>query len=194
MLPHGQSEIGFGITRLLDIDLLPRIKRISTVRMYRPEPAGTPDRFAPLAPTLHRQIRWNLIEENYDQVVKYATAIRNGTASTEAVLSRFTGAASHPGGQQRQRMADERHDDLEDQEPGDQPQRDRDVTAVGTGGDTVAVLVPRAVMLVLVRPRLRVISVAVRHASPRSGWIACVCCVWVSARSRSIRTWASSRR
>jgi len=64
--------------------------------MYRPEPAGTPDRLAPLAPALHRPIRWNLIEENYDQVVKYATAIRNGTASTEAVLSRFTGAASHP--------------------------------------------------------------------------------------------------
>jgi len=29
-------------------------------------------------------------------MVKYATAIKNGTASTEAVLSRFTGAASHP--------------------------------------------------------------------------------------------------
>jgi len=49
-----------------------------------------------LAPALHRPIRWKLIEENYDQVVKYATAIKNGTASTEAVLSRFTGAASHP--------------------------------------------------------------------------------------------------
>ena len=27
---HGQSEIGFGITRLLGFDLLPRIKRINT--------------------------------------------------------------------------------------------------------------------------------------------------------------------
>jgi TnpA family transposase len=93
---HGQSEIGFGITRLLDIDLLPRIKRINTVRLYRPGPAGAADRFARLAPALHRPIRWDLIHENYDQVVKYATAIKNGTASTEAVLSRFTGAASHP--------------------------------------------------------------------------------------------------
>jgi hypothetical protein len=33
---HGQSEIGFGITRLLNIDLLPRIKRINKVRLYRP--------------------------------------------------------------------------------------------------------------------------------------------------------------
>jgi TnpA family transposase len=93
---HGQSEIGFGITRLLGIDLLPRIKRINTTRLFRPGPAGPADRFARLAPALHRPIRWDLIDENYDQMVKYATAIKNGTASTEAVLSRFTGAASHP--------------------------------------------------------------------------------------------------
>lgn len=39
---HGQSEIGFGITRLLGFDLLPRIKRINKVRLYRPA-AGEPD-------------------------------------------------------------------------------------------------------------------------------------------------------
>ncbi|MFI1212718.1 Tn3 family transposase [Streptomyces sp. NPDC020802] len=33
---HGQSEIGFGITRLLNCDLLPRIKRINKVKLYRP--------------------------------------------------------------------------------------------------------------------------------------------------------------
>ena len=38
---HGQSEIGFGVTRLLNIDLLPRIKRINKVRLYRPA-AGDP--------------------------------------------------------------------------------------------------------------------------------------------------------
>jgi Tn3 transposase DDE domain len=69
---------------------------LNTTRLFRPGPAGPADRFARLAPALHRPIRWDLIEENYDQMVKYATAIKNGTASTEAVLSRFTGAASHP--------------------------------------------------------------------------------------------------
>src|SRR5258708_12721469 len=53
---HGQSEIGFGITRLLGIDLLPRIKRINTTRLFRPGPAGPADRFARLAPALHRPI------------------------------------------------------------------------------------------------------------------------------------------
>jgi TnpA family transposase len=33
---HGQSEIGFGITRLLGFDLLPRIEQINRVRLYRP--------------------------------------------------------------------------------------------------------------------------------------------------------------
>ena len=40
---HGQSLIGFGITRLLDIDLLPRIKQINAVRLYRPESAAAGD-------------------------------------------------------------------------------------------------------------------------------------------------------
>lgn len=37
-----------------------------------------------------------MIEENDDTVVKYATAIHEKTASTEAVLSRFRTSASHP--------------------------------------------------------------------------------------------------
>ncbi len=43
-----------------------------------------------------RPIRWEIIEQNYDLLVKYATAIRVGTASTEAILRRFTRNASHP--------------------------------------------------------------------------------------------------
>ncbi|WP_277750715.1 Tn3 family transposase [Nonomuraea polychroma] len=43
-----------------------------------------------------RPIKWELIEQNYDQMIKYATAIKQGTASTEAILRRFTESASHP--------------------------------------------------------------------------------------------------
>jgi TnpA family transposase len=92
---HGQSEIGFGITRLLNVDLLPRIKQINKVRLYRPA-AGDPGAYPRLAPALTRPIRWDLIASNYDQVIRYAAAIREGTASTEAVLSRFTRSATHP--------------------------------------------------------------------------------------------------
>ncbi len=48
---HGQSEVGFGVTRLLGFDLLPRIKRINKVRLYRPV-AGEPDAYPrPIHPT-----------------------------------------------------------------------------------------------------------------------------------------------
>lgn len=72
---HGQSEIGFGITRLLNFDLLPRIKRINKVKLYRPV-AGEPDAYPQLTPALTRPIRWELIAQQYDQMIKYATAIR----------------------------------------------------------------------------------------------------------------------
>jgi TnpA family transposase len=92
---HGQSEIGFGITKLLDFDLLPRIKRINKIKLYRPT-SGEPDAYPLLTPALTRPIRWDLIAQQYDQMIKYATAIRLGTASTEAILRRFTRGATHP--------------------------------------------------------------------------------------------------
>jgi hypothetical protein len=50
-----------------------------------------------LKPAMTRPIRWELIAEQYDQMMKYATAIRTPTASTEAILRRFIKAnAAHP--------------------------------------------------------------------------------------------------
>ncbi|HXZ70887.1 MAG TPA: Tn3 family transposase, partial [Streptosporangiaceae bacterium] len=37
-----------------------------------------------------------LISQQYDPMIKYATAIRLGTASTEAILRRFTRDVTHP--------------------------------------------------------------------------------------------------
>jgi hypothetical protein len=46
---------------------------------------------------LTRPIRWDLIGQNYDQLIRYATALRLGTAEAEQVLRRFTrGGAKHP--------------------------------------------------------------------------------------------------
>ena len=85
---HGQSEVGFGVTRLLGFDLLPRIKQINKVKLYRPA-AGEADAYPRLIPALTRPIRWDLIETAYDAMIKYATAIKTGTATTEAILRRF---------------------------------------------------------------------------------------------------------
>jgi TnpA family transposase len=93
---HGQSQIGFGITRLLGFELLPRIKQINKARLYQAEP-GDRSLYPGLLPALTRPIRWERIAAQYDQMIKYATAIRTGSASTEAILRRFMQAnAIHP--------------------------------------------------------------------------------------------------
>jgi len=91
-----KSEVAFAVCRLLGFALLPRIKRIQTQRLYRPE-GGHADAYPCLQPVLTRPIDWDLIARQYDEMVKYATALRLGTAETEAILRRFTRAnVQHP--------------------------------------------------------------------------------------------------
>jgi TnpA family transposase len=86
---HGQSVVAFAFSHLLGFQLLPRLKAIHKQRLYRPE-AGQPDAYPHLQPVLSRPINWDLIVQQYDNMVKYATALRLGTATTEAILRRFT--------------------------------------------------------------------------------------------------------
>ena len=85
---HGQSAVGFAFTYLLGFTLLPRFKNIGSQRLYRPD--GAADAYTHLGPVVTRAIRWDLIAQQYDQMVKYATALRLGTAEAEAILRRFT--------------------------------------------------------------------------------------------------------
>jgi TnpA family transposase len=86
---HGQSEVAFAFCRLLGFELLPRLKAIHAQKLYRLE-AGQLEAYPNLQPVLRRPINWELICQQYDQMVKYATALRLGTAETEAILKRFT--------------------------------------------------------------------------------------------------------
>ena len=69
--------------------LLPRLKAIGSQRLSRPD-MGHAAAYPNLQPVLRRPINWELIRQQYDQMVKYATALRLGTAETEAILKRFT--------------------------------------------------------------------------------------------------------
>jgi TnpA family transposase len=86
---HGQSSVAFAFAHLLGFELLPRLKNIGSQRLYRPDEAS-PACWGSLAPVLTRPVRWDLIAANYDQMVKYATALRLQTAEAEQVLRRFT--------------------------------------------------------------------------------------------------------
>lgn len=86
---HGQSEVAFAFCHLLGLQLLPRLKAIHKQRLYRPG-TGMLEAYSNLQPVLRRAINWSLITQEYDNMVKYATALRLGTAETEAILRRFT--------------------------------------------------------------------------------------------------------
>jgi TnpA family transposase len=86
---HGQNEVAFGFCRLLGFQLMPRLKNIAGQKLYRPQ-AGMAEAYSNLQPILTRPIEWELIEQQYEQMIKYATALRLGTAETEAILRRFT--------------------------------------------------------------------------------------------------------
>ncbi len=86
--------VGFAFTELLGFRLLPRLKNIGSIRLYRPDDQ---QRHATLGPVLTRPLRWELIAQQYDQMIRYATALRLGTAESEQVLRRFTrGGPKHP--------------------------------------------------------------------------------------------------
>jgi len=86
---HGQSTVAFAFWRLLGFQLLPRLKAIHVQKLYRPE-TGKSEAYKKLQQILTRPINWDLIRKQCDEMIKYATALRLGTAETEAILRRFT--------------------------------------------------------------------------------------------------------
>jgi TnpA family transposase len=93
---HGQSEVAFAFCHLLGFELMPRLKGIHRQKLYRPE-VGDKSAYPHLQLILTRPINWDLIRQQYDQMIKYATALRLGTADPEAILRRFTKAnVKHP--------------------------------------------------------------------------------------------------
>ena len=86
---HGQIEVAFAFCYLLGFRLLPRLKDIASQKLARPETVN-PSEYEHLQPILSKPIDWELIKNQYDEMIKYATALRLGTAETEAILRRFT--------------------------------------------------------------------------------------------------------
>ena len=89
----GQSEIGFGITRLLGFAAEDQADQQGQAVPPRRRRAR---RLPEVGPALTRPIRWDFISQQYDQRIKYTTAIRVGTASTKAILRRFTTTSTPP--------------------------------------------------------------------------------------------------
>jgi TnpA family transposase len=94
---HGQSEVAFAFCHLLGtVRLMPRLKRIKYARLYLPD-KNMAGEYPNLAGTFARPIRWNLVEQQYDEMVKSTVALQRGTATAEAILKRYNSYnTSHP--------------------------------------------------------------------------------------------------
>ena len=87
---HGQSEVGFAFCHLLGFQLLPRLKHLSKQRLYRASPQGDGAAYSHIQALLTRPIHWELIAAQYDEMIKFTTALRLGTADAATILRRFT--------------------------------------------------------------------------------------------------------
>ena len=84
---HGQSEVGFAFCHLLGFALLPRLKNLKKQRLYR---SSNGEQYPNLQAILTRPINWEIIEQQYDELIKLTTALRLGTADAESILRRLT--------------------------------------------------------------------------------------------------------
>ena len=66
---HGQSEVAFAFCHLLGFQLLPRLKGLHASRSSI-GPTGRSGAYPLLHPVLTRPINWELIDQQYDQMIK----------------------------------------------------------------------------------------------------------------------------
>lgn len=91
---HGQSAIGFAFCHLLGFELLPRFKNIHSQKLYKVSLSDTHKNLTPII--AKKSINWEIIKNQYNEMVKYATALRINTADTETILKQFSKNNSHP--------------------------------------------------------------------------------------------------
>ncbi len=93
---HGASVIGFAFSYVLNFDLLPRFKNIHDQRLYGVVKSDVA-KYSNLSTIIVDSIKWELIEREYDQIIRCASGLKMGTADSETIMRRFTrNNLSHP--------------------------------------------------------------------------------------------------
>jgi len=86
---HGASTVGFGFSHLLHFGLLPRFKNIYSQKLYLVNPEDRKN-YPNLTLVLKNEINWDLIRDQYDEMVKYAVSLKLGITNAEVILKRFS--------------------------------------------------------------------------------------------------------
>ncbi len=82
----GKSELGFALSYLQKFDLLPRYKTIGNQTIYLPSEDFQVHNINEITT---RSINWELIEEQYVEMIKYTVALKIGMCTAETVIRRF---------------------------------------------------------------------------------------------------------
>ena len=86
---HGQSVIGFAVSYLLDFALYPRLKAINKQKLYYVD-SGDKNKYKNIVEILKGSINWQLIEDNYDEIVKHMVALKLGIVTPSVLIKRFS--------------------------------------------------------------------------------------------------------
>ena len=86
---HGQSVIGFASAYMLDFDLLPRFKAINKQKVCGVT-SKDKKKYTNISLIMKGSINWKLIEENYEEVVKYMAALKTGIIEPSVLVKRFS--------------------------------------------------------------------------------------------------------
>ena len=86
---HGQSVIGFAVSYLLHFALYPRLKAINKQKLYYVD-SGDKNKYKNIVEILKGSINWQLIEDNYDEIVKHMVALKLGIVTPSVLIKRFS--------------------------------------------------------------------------------------------------------
>ncbi|TAN02423.1 MAG: Tn3 family transposase [Rhodanobacteraceae bacterium] len=87
---HGYTDFGMGIAKLLGFDLCPRLKNLRERRLYLPAGVDIPKQ---LECVVERDISLRAIQVGWDDLVRVAASINDGTTSAVLALERYGSAA-----------------------------------------------------------------------------------------------------
>lgn len=85
---HGQSLLGFAFSRLLHLDLLPRIKGIHKEKLYCFS-SDPKEKYGNLIEILGESLNEEVIRRQYHEIVRYTAALRTGATEPEVIVRQF---------------------------------------------------------------------------------------------------------
>jgi TnpA family transposase len=92
---HGQSVIAFAFSKLLNFNLLPRLKSISTQKLHGVN-NECKEKYSNISDIMLKPINWDLIAQYYDLIIQYALALKLKTTQPEAILKIFNSDGVKP--------------------------------------------------------------------------------------------------